>query len=153
LCAPCLVQHLPRMGPWRRTGGWQVAGNGGVASDTQTPWLACHQPLKGGRQRGGGSVGWLLTDLHPPRAGRGDHPHHWGWVGRQQVARLAGLGANSAGLGAHIYTVIAHVNPAPLLSIVPLPPYLSIPVTLPPSYLLGEPAFLIVTLIPIHSCP
>ncbi len=80
---PRLVLHLPTMRPRRRMRGRQVAMDGGVAAaETQTPWLACHQPHEGGRRCNGGRfvVGWLflMTVLLPPHMGRGCHPHHWG---------------------------------------------------------------------------
>jgi hypothetical protein len=42
------------------------------------PVGTCHHPHEEGRRSGGGrcAVGWLflLTDLSPPRVGRGSHP-------------------------------------------------------------------------------
>ncbi len=52
----------------------------------------------------------------------------------------------------HIYTVIARINPAPCFPFSHFLPVCQSPLCCPLFYLLGEPAFLIVARIPIHSC-
>jgi hypothetical protein len=55
---------------------------------------------------GGCAVGWFfwLTNLPPPRVGRGSHPPHWRRVGRQQVAWRGGVPSHQEERGSNVLT-------------------------------------------------